>query len=120
MGLSENCWAGLQNTFNSAESGSVITVFNNNGDTLCQFSSANRIKNRTNPQVSDNKPFNWYYKNRLTFLEQYSDTIFRIIPPNRMFPVYLLDFGNKKVSFEEGMDPRTDLSKKLLPYSVFQ
>jgi len=120
FGLSENSWAGMQNTLKSAESGSVMTVFSNTGDTLCMFSSAHQVKNRTNPLVADSKSFTWYFKNRLTFLEQYSDTIFRIIPPNRLLPVYLLDFGKDKVSFKEGINLKADLSQKLLPYSIFE
>ena len=76
-----------------------MTVFSNTGDTLCLLSSAHEVKNRTSPLIADNKPFTWYFKNKLTFLEYYTDTIFRINPPNRMLPAYLLDFGKDKVSF---------------------
>lgn len=120
FGLSENCWAGMHNTLKSAETRAVITVFSNTGDTLCQFSSANYSKNRTNQLVTENKPFSWYYKNNLTILELYSDTIFRIIPPNRMHPVFILDFGEDKVRFAEGINIHSDLSKKLLPFSIFE
>jgi len=114
FGISKNSWVGVDHTFNSAKTGEMLIVFNNNGDTLCTFSNPNVIKNWTKSLVRAGEPFSYYYKNQLTFLAQYSDTIFRLIPPNRLLPVYILDFGKDKIIFYEGINPDTDLSKKLM------
>ncbi len=119
-GLDKNCWAGIHNTWESANNGSLFVVFNSNGDTLCAISSPNQIQNWSKSLVRAGEPFTYYFKNQLTFLEQYTDTIFRFIPPNRMLPVYILDFGKDKVSFTEGLDPDSDLSQKLMLESIFE
>ncbi len=119
-GLGQNCWAGIHDTWNAAENGSSFVVFNNNGDTLCTVSNPNQIKNWTKTTVRAGEPFTYYYKNHLTFIGQHADTLFRFIPPNRMLPVYVLDFGKDKVSFLEGLDPGSDLSQKLMLYSIFE
>jgi hypothetical protein len=45
----------------------------------------------------------------------FNDTIFRINPPNRMIPVYVLELGEYKVSRQEGVDPGFDLSGRIIP-----
>jgi hypothetical protein len=120
FGLSSNSWAGIHDNWNSAKTGNLFVVFNNNGDTLCTISSPNQIKNWSKSLVRAGEPFIYYYKNHLTFLGQFSDTIFRVIPPNRMLPVYILNFGKDKVGFLEGIDPDTDLSHNLMLLSIFE
>lgn len=120
FGLSTDSWAGIDHTFSSAQTGHLLVVFNNNGDTLCTFSNPNTIENWSKSLVRAGEPYTYYYKNQLTILAQYSDTIFRLIPPNRFLPVYLLDFGKDKIVFFEGVDPDTDLSQKLMKHSIFE
>jgi len=119
-GLGQNCWAGIHDTWNAVKNGSLFVVFNNNGDTLCTISNPNQIKNWTKTTVRAGEPFTYYYKNHLTFIGQHADTLFRFVPPNRMLPVYILDFGKDKVGFFEGLDPDSDLSQKLILYSIFE
>ena len=119
-GLGENCWVGIDDSWNSVKAGTLFVVFNNNGDTLCTVSNHNQIKNWTKTTVRAGGPFTYYYKNHLTFIGQHADTLFRFIPPNRVLPAYILDFGKDKVGFFEGLDPDSDLSQKLMLYSIFE
>jgi hypothetical protein len=120
FGLDQNCWAGIHNTWNAATLENSFIIFNNEGDTLCAISNPNQVKNWSKSQVRAGEPFAYYYKNQLTYLGQYSDTLFRFIPPNRLLPVYILNLGKDKISFQEGIDPDSDLSQKLMLYSIFE
>ena len=97
-----------------------MVVFSNKGDTLCTISANKTIQHWSKSLVRAGEPFTYYYKNKLTFIGQYSDTIFRIIPPNKLHPIYLLDFGKNKVSFMDGLNPDSDLSEKLMLNSIFE
>jgi len=119
-GLSENSWAGINDTWNTAKTGAQFVVFSNKGDTLCAISANKTIQNWSKSTVRAGEPFTYYYKNKLTFLGQYSDTIFRIIPPNKLHPTYILEFGANKVGFMEGLNPDSDLSEKLMLNSIFE
>jgi len=119
-GLSENSWAAINDTWNAAETGAQFIIFNNNGDTLCDISANKTIQNWSKTTVRAGEPFTYYFKNQLTFIGQYSDTIFRIIPTNKLHPVYLLDFGKNKVGFMDGLNPDSDLSDKLMLNSIFE
>ena len=119
-GLGQNCWVGIDDSWNSVKAGTLFVVFDNNGDTLCTVANTNKITNWTKTRYRAGEPFTYYYKNHLTFIGQHADTIFRFIPPNRILPVYVLDFGKDKVSFMEGLDPDSDLSQKLMLNSIFE
>ncbi|MBN1819097.1 MAG: DUF4933 domain-containing protein, partial [Prolixibacteraceae bacterium] len=120
FGLEQNCWAGIHDTWTAVNNRSSFIVFNNKGDTLCAISNPHHIKNWSKSLARAGEPFTYYFKNQLTYLGQYSDTLFRFIPPNRLLPVYIFDFGEDKVNFLEGIDPDSDLSQKLMLYSIFE
>lgn len=118
FGISEDSWVGVHDKWYSANTGDIFVLFNNSGDTLCTFSSSNKVDNFSKTLVRAASPFTYYYNDQLTFLEQYSDTIFRLIPPNRFVPIYIVDFGINKVGFLEGLYPDSDLSQKLMLHSI--
>ena len=56
----------------------------------------------------------------LTIKQEYNDTVFRLIPPNRLLPVYIIDFGEFKVNYIDGLNPDFDLSGKFLLKSLHE
>ncbi|MCX6271137.1 MAG: DUF4933 domain-containing protein, partial [Bacteroidetes bacterium] len=54
---------------------------------------------------------------RLYFRNAFNDTVFQVLPPNRLLPVYVLNLGRYKLSKMEGMDPDFDLNGKIIPES---
>jgi hypothetical protein len=51
----------------------------------------------------------------LYFRPEFNDTVFEVIPPNRLLPVYVLKFGNYKVTKQQGVDPDFKLAGKIIP-----
>jgi hypothetical protein len=51
----------------------------------------------------------------LYFRSDFNDTIFQVIPPNRLQPVYVLNLGKYKVSKQVGVDPDASLEGKIIP-----
>ena len=91
-----------------------LFTFNIKGDTLCRFLSYNPVSERKEgnfimPPSADM----YYYNDQLTIRQSLNDTVYRVIAPNRLIPVYILNFGAYKV------DVRTALtdgqSNKLRP-----
>jgi hypothetical protein len=62
----------------------------------------------------------YYYDGLLTMKQEYNDTVFRLIPPDRLLPVYIIDFGEYKVNYMEGLNPDFDLSNKYLLNSLHE
>ena len=56
----------------------------------------------------------------LTIKQEYNDTVFRLIPPNRLLPVYIIDFGEFKVNYMDGLNPNFDLSEKYMLNSLHE
>jgi hypothetical protein len=46
---------------------------------------------------------------------EYNDTVFRVMPPDRLYPVYVLNLGGYKVAKQQGVDPDFDLTGKIIP-----
>ena len=71
------------------------------GDTLCKFTDSNKtVFNEIRQQVLV-RP-NFYRINGHVMLQiGFSDTIFRIAPPNRLIPKYVLNWGDYKPDIRE-------------------
>jgi hypothetical protein len=120
-GIGPNSWAGVNNKWNAGKSGSLLVTYNDKGDTLCQFTDFDRILNfthttyRTPVELS-----NYYFDGLLTIKQEYNDTVFRLIPPDRLLPVYIITFGDSKVNYMDGLNPDFDLSGKYLLKSLYE
>jgi hypothetical protein len=57
-----------------------------------------------------------YYMDGTLYLRQsFNDTIYQLVPPNRLVPKYILDFGDLGIqSAQEGIDPGVSLKEKLI------
>jgi hypothetical protein len=120
-GVGSDTWVGINQKWSAGKSGSLLVTYNAKGDTLCQFTDFDRIVNFDQPQYRNAVEFtSYYYDGLLTIKQDYNDTVFRLIPPNRLLPAYIIDFGKFKVNFMEGLDPNFDLSGKYMLYSLYE
>ena len=119
-GTSPNTWAGVNNKWIAGTSGSFLVTYNNKGDTLCQFLDFEVIKNFNYANGGRNaiELVSYLYNNVLTVKQEYNDTVFRLIQPNRILPVYIIDFGIYKFNYIDGFNPNFDLSGKYMVKSI--
>jgi hypothetical protein len=96
----------------------MMGIFSKNGDTLCTFTMFEQLKNYTK-SLSRGTDSDVQYENngKLFFRNAFNDTIFQVLPPNRLLPKYVLNLGNYKVTKQQGIDPGYDLKGKIIPDS---
>lgn len=117
----DNTWAGINNKWNSGNSGTLLVTYNSKGDTLCKFSDPDKIMNFKQQQLRNAVPLiNYTFNGLMTLKPEYNDTVFRVIPHNRLMPAYIINFGNFRVEFMDGLNPNYDLSGKLMIHSLFE
>lgn len=118
-GINGDSWAGFNNKWNAGKSGSLLVTYSNNGDTLCNFKDYDRILNfhKSNYRMPVNLVC-YNFHESVTLKPEYNDTVFRLVSPNRLLPVYIINFGKHKVGFMDGLDPDVDLSDKFLLNSL--
>jgi hypothetical protein len=120
-GVGSDTWAGINSKWKAGKNGSLLVTYNSNGDTICQFTDFDRIVNFNKSSYKHSIDFtNYYYDGLLTIKQEYNDTVFRLIPPNRLLPTYIIDLGEAKVDYMEGLDPNSDLSEKFMLYSMHE
>jgi hypothetical protein len=94
----------------------MMAVLNNKGDTLSSFSMLEKLKNYTKSVQRGSDFGTQYEKNgNLFFRPEFNDTVFQVIPPNKLLPVYILKLGQYKASMMEGVDPDFKLTGKIIP-----
>lgn len=121
FGVGFDSWVGINNKWNAGNSGSLLVAYNDKNDTICQFTDYDRIVNFRHANYRTHAKLTSYYFNELvTIKPEYNDTVFRLIPPNRLLPVYVLDFGAFKVNYMDGLNPDFDLSEKYMLYSIHE
>ena len=120
-GIGSDTWAGINSKWKAGKTGSLLVTYNSRGDTICQFTDFDRIVNFKNALYKRPIEFtSYYYDGLLTIKQEYNDTVFRLIPPNRLLPTYIIDFGEFKVDFKGGLDPNSDISKKFMLNSMYE
>ena len=118
-GIGPDSWAGVNNKWNSGTTGTLLVTFSNTGDTICQFTDYDHIVNYSFGEGRNAVELkSYYYSGLLTIKQEYNDTVFRLIPPERLLPIYILDFGKNKFSFMDGFNPNFDLSGKFMLNSL--
>jgi hypothetical protein len=94
----------------------VLVVLNNQGDTLSEFTRKEKLVNYTKSLMRGTDAGTQYEKNGSLYMRPaFNDTVFRITPPNRMTPVYVLNLGTYKVTKQQGVDPDFNLTGKIIP-----
>ncbi len=94
----------------------ILGVFNQQGDTLATFTQFEKL-DRFSKTVMRGTDQGAQYENngRFYIRNAFNDTVFQVLPPNRMLPVYVLKPGKYKLLKKEGLDPDFDLSGKIIP-----
>jgi hypothetical protein len=120
-GIGPDSWAGVNNKWNAGRSGALLVTYNEKGDTLCKFTDYDRIVNFSLAQTRTAIELETYsYKGQLTIKQEYNDTVFRLIPPDRLLPVYIIDFGEYKFKAMDGLNANYDLSNKYMLNSLHE
>jgi hypothetical protein len=120
-GIGNDAWAGINQKLNAGKTGSLLVTFNDNGDTLCKFTDYDRIVNFTHSSFRNSANLESYtYNGLLTIKQEYNDTLFRLIPPDRLLPAYIISFGDNTVKYMDGLNPEFDLSGKYMLNSLFE
>jgi len=115
FGIGADTWAGVNNEWNAGRTGSLLVTYNDKGDTICQFSDYDSIVNFNASQSRRAVELVSYsFKGLLTIKQEYNDTVFRLIQPDRLLPVYNVDFGEYKVKYMDGLNINIDLSDKYI------
>lgn len=119
--LSKDSYAGINRKTTSSKNGMVMTSFRLNGDTLSTFPDYETISNYSHSVMRGNFPQTMYhYRNVFTFRNAFNDTVYRILPPNRFIPAYILNMGQFKIETQTGFTPGQDISSKLYIKDFFE
>ena len=120
-GAGSDTWVGINQKWNAGKTGSLLVTYNTIGDTICQFTDFDRIVNFKQALYKHPIEFtSYYYDGLLTIKQEFNDTVFRLIPPNRLLPTYIIDFGEFKVDYMLGLDPNSDISEKFMLNSMHE
>jgi len=94
----------------------LLSILTTNGDTLCRFRDYDPVKNMKGRNYrSPDGSYLYSVGIHFHFKPAYNDTIFELIPPDKLAAKYILHFGNQGVrNATEGMDPQFNLKDKLL------
>ena len=93
-----------------------LTIMSVKGDTICSFKDFDPIRDYKRGQMRNPDSGDFYLLNGVCNIRQsYNDTVYTFLPPNRLTPKYILDFGDMGVkSSNEGIDISIGLENKLL------
>jgi hypothetical protein len=94
----------------------MMVVLNNHGDTLSEFSLLEKLVNYTKTLKRGTDQGTQYEQNGSLYMRPaFNDTVFRVTPPNRLTPAYVLTLGTYKVTKQQGVDPGFKLTGKIIP-----
>jgi len=122
LGISANFYAGVNSHLNASENGFMLATFNLNGDTLCKFTQYDKLEYPITSSTirSINSIINWNFKGVFSFMKSFNDTIFRLVPPNRLIAVYVFKFGPDKITDEEWYHTNKELKNKFLITTILE
>jgi hypothetical protein len=91
-------------------------IYGNDGRNLTAFKKFEQVENYTkNSGRGTDYGVSYIKEGNMLFRSEYNDTVFQVIPPNRILPKYVLNLGQYKTSKLEGMDPDVSLKGKIIP-----
>jgi hypothetical protein len=113
--VSEKCYAGITSGLKAFEKNSTLMViFNPKGDTLCKFKQYEYLKTSiTSTVIRSYSNSTWHFGSTTTIKLAFNDTVFRLVPPNRLIPVFVFNFGEKKVTAEDWLHINTQVEGKI-------
>jgi hypothetical protein len=114
--LNQNAYTSPHMRDDKGDNTSIMTILNSNGDTLTAFTRFEKLTNYTRSlQRGTDYGTQYDINGKLFFRPRFNDTVFIVIPPNRILPVYVLRLGSYKVSMQQGIDPGFKLTGKIIP-----
>ena len=122
LGISSNFYAGVNSHLQASENGFMMATFSLTGDTLCKFTQFDKLEYPITSSLlrSINSIINWEYKGVFSFMKSFNDTIFRLVPPNRLIPVYVFSFGSHKITDEEWYQTNKELKNRFLITNILE
>ncbi|MCX6285515.1 MAG: DUF4933 domain-containing protein [Bacteroidetes bacterium] len=95
---------------------SMMGIFDKKGDTLATFTQFEKLETFSKSVMRGTDQGTQYEnKGKLFFRNAFNDTVFQVIPPNRLLPVYIIKLGKYQLLKKEGMDPDFNLTGKIIP-----
>ena len=96
----------------------MLGIFNKQGDTLATFAQFEKLTGFSKSLMRGTDQGAQYENNgKYFFRNAFNDTVFQVLPPNRLLPVFVLKLGKYKLLKKEGLDPDFDLIGKIIPES---
>lgn len=94
----------------------MMGIFGTRGDTLSTFVKPEQVKNYTKSVMRGVDSGTQYEKDGNLFIRtDFNDTVFQVVPPNKLLPVYVFNLGSYKLTKQEGVDPGASLEGKIIP-----
>ena len=113
--LSDKSYANIRSGVTSfKKNGTLMVTFNLAGDTLCKFTQYEYLKSPvTSSLIRSFSNSTWSFGNLTTIKWAFNDTVFRIIPPNRLIPTYIFNMGKYKMSVDDWLHINSSLDGKI-------
>ena len=94
----------------------LLEIRNSTGNLLTTFTRFERIVNysKSLKRGTDNGD-QYEFGNHYYIRPEFNDTVFMVLPPNRLMPVYVLNLEKYKATMQQGVDPGFDLTGKIIP-----
>jgi hypothetical protein len=94
----------------------ILVIRNFYGDTLTSFTRFEKLVNYTKSMWRSTDDGVLYENHGSLYIRpEFNDTVFRVMPPDRLYPAYVLNLGKYKVTRQQGIDPDFDLTGKIIP-----
>ena len=115
LAVSDNCYAGITSGLKAfLKNSTLLVTFNLKGDTLCKFKQYEYLKTPiTSTVMRSYSNSTWHFGSTTTIKPAFNDTVFRLIPPNRLIPVFVFNFGEKKVTAEDWLHVSNPVEGKI-------
>jgi hypothetical protein len=96
----------------------LLEIRNNSGSLLSSFKRFERLVNYSKSLKRGTDDGDQYeFGNHYFIRPEFNDTVFMVLPPDRLLPAYVINLGEYKVTKQQGVDPDFDLSGKIIPES---
>ncbi|MFC0875272.1 hypothetical protein ACE01N_01690 [Saccharicrinis sp. FJH2] len=112
--LGEHIFINVPSAWSTASKGTNLVMYGPGNDTICKFSNNNTVQNYPHTLISrgDTRNRRYFFNGQLFIYPMFSDTVFKVILPNKLIPEYVFDFGEYKPTPNEYFSPG-ELSGKI-------
>jgi hypothetical protein len=104
-----------------AKDAPLLTVFNNRGDTICIFPQHDHLASPvTMSVVRSFGNLSWFNNEVPTYKWAFNDTVFRLLPPNKLSPAYVFNFGKNRISVDDWLHVNASLKGKMTVTGIIE